>query len=390
MSPDVIVIGGGVMGAWTALELQRSGRDVLLLDAYGFGHPRATSGDHSRIMRSSHGQDAFHARWAREARDAWIALGDAAGQEVFVQSGALWFARAEDGFESASLATLRSLGIPAERLSPSETAQRWPGTRTDDLAFALYEPEGGLLRAKLGVELASRAVERAGGRREIAAVERPAGPGPRLGAIRTRDGRTLTAGAFVFACGPWLPSLFPDVVGDRIAVTKQNVFYVGTAPGDTRWSAPPFPSWVDYATTFYGLGAVDGGGVKVGTDAYGGRWDPDTGERIVDPDAISTIRAYLATRFPDLAAAPVVETRVCQYETTPDSHFIIDRHPEWDDTWLVGGGSGHGYKHGPVIGRHVRRLLDGHQPEGDERAFLRDRPLASPSGLRTMADAPSR
>jgi glycine/D-amino acid oxidase-like deaminating enzyme len=383
---DVIVIGGGVMGTWTALELQRSGRQVLLLDAYGFGNPRASSADHSRIMRSSHGHDTFHARWAREAREAWIALGDESGQPVFVQAGALWFARREDGFEAASLATLRALGIPAERLTPSEVADRWPGTRTDDLAFALYEPEGGLLRAKLGVELAAAAVERVGGRREIVAVEPPAGRGSRLGAIRTRDGRVLTAGAFVFACGPWLPKLFPGVIGDRIAVTKQNVLYVGPGAGDARWSAPGFPSWVDYESTFYGIGAVDGGGVKVGTDSYGGTWDPDTGERLVDPDAISTIRAYLAIRLPELAAAPVVESRVCQYETTPDSHFIIDRHPDWDDTWLVGGGSGHGYKHGPVIGRHVRRLLDRHAPEGDEQRFRLDRAPAAPAGLRTVAD----
>lgn len=386
MSPDVIVVGAGVMGAWTALELRRAGRDVLLLDAYGFGHPRATSADASRILRSAHGADVFHARWAREAREAWIAFGELSGDPIFVQAGMLWFARRDDGFETASERTLAALGIPFEHLAPAEIEARWPGIRASDLAFALFEPEGGLLRARAGVAAVAEQFEREGGRRAVEAVEAPAGNGPRLGAIRTRSGAWIAAGAFVFASGPWLPALFPDVVGDRIRVTKQSVYYLGAAPGDTRWSAPSFPSWVDYDTSFYGLPAVDGGGVKVATDAYGGPWDPDRGERLVDPDALEPVRAYARTRLPELADAPVVETRVCQYETTADSHFLIDRHPAWDDVWLVGGGSGHGYKHGPVIGRHVRRLLDGHEPQDEERSFLLDRAAAAPAGLRTVAD----
>jgi sarcosine oxidase len=390
VSPDVVVIGAGVMGVWTALELRRAGREVVLLDAYGFGHPRATSADHSRILRASHGDDAFHARWSREAREAWIAFAGASGTPVFVEAGMLWFGRREDGFEAASERTLRGLGIPVEHLQPDEIEARWPGVRADDLTFALYEPEGGLLRARAGIVAVAEAFEREGGERAIDGVLPPSGAGPRLGSVSTTSGAVIAAGAFVFACGPWLPALFPAVVGDRIRVTKQNVHYFGPARGDTRWAVPRFPAWVDYDTSFYGLGAVDGGGVKVATDAYGGRWDPDAGERLVDPDALPPVRAYCRTRFPELADAPVVEARVCQYETTADSHFIIDRHPGYADVWLVGGGSGHGYKHGPVIGRHVRRLLDGHQPEGDERRFLLDRPLAGPAGLRTVADAATR
>jgi glycine/D-amino acid oxidase-like deaminating enzyme len=390
VNPDVVVIGAGVMGVWTALELRRAGREVLLLDAYGFGHPRATSADQSRIMRASHGADRFHATWSREAREAWIALGEATGDPLFIQAGMLWFTRRADGFEAASEATLRSLGIPVEHLPPAEIEARWPGTRAGDLAFALFEPEGGVLRARAGIVAVAAAVEREGGRREIEGVAPPQGGGSRLGTIRTQSGRSIAAGAFVFAAGPWLPRLFPDVVGDRIRVTKQSVHYLGPAPGDTRWAAPRFPSWVDYDTSFYGLGAVDGGGVKVATDAYGGDWDPDGGERLVDPDALPPVRDYCRTRFPELADAPVVESRVCQYETTADSHFLIDRHPRYEDVWLVGGGSGHGYKHGPMIGRHVRRLLDGHVPEGEERRFLLDRAAAPPAGLRTVADAVSR
>lgn len=385
-SPDVVVVGAGVMGAWTAVELRRTGRDVLLLDAYGFGHPRATSGDDTRILRSSHGDDGFYARWSREARAIWGAFGREHGVELFVQAGALWFARTADGFEAASEATLRTLDIPVEHLSTDEVTHRWPGIRVDDLTWALFEPEGGLLLARRGVETVARAARQAGADVRIAAVRPPEPTSTaHLGALTTLDGSRIAAGAFVFACGPWLPQLFPDVVGDRIRVTKQNVHYLGPAAGDARWMAPHFPSWVDYATTFYGIGAVAGSGVKVATDSYGPPFDPSAPDRFVDPEALPPVREYCRVRFPDLADAPVVETRVCQYETTEDAHFVIDRHPSLDDVWLVGGGSGHGYKHGPLIGRYVTRLLDGHQPTDEERRFSWTRDRSTPSHLRTSA-----
>lgn len=384
---DLVVVGAGTMGAWTALHAVRSGRRVLLLDAYGAGNPRASSGDETRIIRASHGDDAFYARWSRAAREDWIALGRDVGRELFVEAGALWFATREDGFEQASAATLERLGIPVELLAPAEIAARWPHIRADDLAFALFEPEAGLLLARDGVRAAAERAGVEGAAVETAAVRPGATTEERLTAIVTADGRHIAADAFVFACGPWLPSLFPDVVGDRIRVTKQSIHYLGPPPGDTRWQAPAFPSWVDYDAAFYGIGAVSGGGVKVATDSYGPPFDPDRGERIVDPGAIDPVRRYCARRFPDLADAPVVETRVCQYETTPDTHFLIDRHPVWSNAWLVGGGSGHGFKHGPSIGRHVVALLDGHEPTGEERRFALARHGAAPSGLRTRADA---
>src|SRR5919197_5187170 len=142
---DLVVVGAGTMGAWTALHAARDGRSTLLVDAYGVGHPRATSGDETRIIRSSHGSDAYYTRWSRAAREAWIELGDEVGERIFVQAGALWFAHRDDGFESASLATLTADGIPAERLDQPEIEARWPVVSAGDLAFAIFEPEGGLL-----------------------------------------------------------------------------------------------------------------------------------------------------------------------------------------------------------------------------------------------------
>lgn len=385
-SRDVVVVGAGVMGAWTALQARRQGRSVTLVDAFGAGHSRATSGDETRIIRSSHGADPFYSRWAREAREAWIALGASAGEPIFVEAGALWFAHAGDGFEAASHATLTSLGIPVERLTPGEVSARWPGVASGDLAFAVFEPEAGLLMARRGVMAAVRQFEAEGGQVALGWAEPGTVRSGRLHEVRTADGERLRAEQFVFAAGPWLPRLFPDVLGAVIRVTKQDVMFIGAPAGDARFGAEQLPCWVDYGAAFYGIPAVDGRGLKLAPDRYGPVFDPSNGERIVDPESVRLARRYLARRFPDLAGAPVVETRVCQYETTPDTHFVIDRHPGLDNVWLVGGGSGHGFKHGPVIGRHVAGRLDGADPGPGEERFGLDHVRTPKAGMRTGAD----
>jgi glycine/D-amino acid oxidase-like deaminating enzyme len=196
----------------------------------------------------------------------------------------------------------------------------------------------------------------------------------------------MAADQFVFAAGPWLPRLFPDVAGPLIRVTKQDVVFIGPPAGDDRFGATRLPCWVDYSAAFYGLPATDGRGMKLAPDRYGPVFDPSHGERIVDPESVRLARRYLARRFPELIDAPVVETRVCQYETTPDTHFVIDRHPAFDNVWLVGGGSGHGFKHGPVIGRHVVGRLGGADVAPGEERFGLGHVREPRPGMRTGGD----
>lgn len=380
---DLVVVGAGVMGAWIALRARREGWRTTLIDAFGAGHARATSGDETRIIRASHSDDPFYSRWSREALTGWNALADSIGETLFVPAGVLWLAHDEGGWEASSEATLRGEGIPVERLSPDDVAARWPQMRSEDLAFAIFEPEAGILMARRGVAAVARTFEGEGGRFELGWAEAGAAAGRRLLDITLSDGRRHAAAEFVFAAGPWLPRLFPEAVGDLVRVTKQDVLFIGSPAGDARFSAGSLPCWLDSDGAVYGLPAVDGRGMKVGPDRYGPPFDPTEGERIVDPESVDLVRSYLAWRFPDLADAPVVETRVCQYESTPDSQFIIDRHPEFDNVWIVGGGSGHGFKHGPVIGRYVVGRINGAGIGPGEERFRLDRPRARTDNPRT-------
>jgi sarcosine oxidase len=389
---DLLVVGAGVMGSFTAYWAQSAGgRRVTLLDAWGAGHARATSSDETRISRAAHGDDRLYTRWSRHAREHWLRFEAEWGSRLWVPCGVLWFAHREDAFEALSMEALAAEGVPHERLDRDELARRWPQLGLDDgVAFALYEPEAGALMARRGCRAATSAFQRGGGTYAIAGVRPGRVAGGRLLDVEDLDGARWSADSFVFAAGPWLPRLFPDVLGHVVRVTKQDVLYFGPPAGDTRFDAAALPAWADYDAAYWGIGAVEQRGFKVGPDRLGPIFDPTNGERVVDPESVRLARAYLRRRFPDLAGQPVAETRVCQYESTVDGHFLIARHPELENVWLVGGGSGHGYKHGPRIGEFVVARLDGAaegEQEGDLEARFRIGPRAPGNAARTGGDA---
>ncbi len=186
----------------------------------------------------------------------------------------------------------------------------------------------------------------------------PKGSG-RLQSLAMIGGAEISARTFVFACGPWLPKVFPDVLGELIYVTRQEVFFFGLPAGDSRFEPPHMPAWIDFTNLVYSVPDVGGSGLKIAIDAHGAEFDPDAGERVITEEGLAAVREHLAQRVPALAHAPLLDARVCQYENTSNGDFLIDRHPAWENLWLVGGGSGHGFKHGPAIGEYVAGVISG-------------------------------
>jgi glycine/D-amino acid oxidase-like deaminating enzyme len=179
----------------------------------------------------------------------------------------------------------------------------------------------------------------------------------------------------VFACGPWLGQLFPDVVGRRIIATRQEVFFFGTPAGDTRYDVGTLPAWVHIGERLvYGLPSHERRGLKVADDTAGDEVDPTTMERSPSAAGLAGARAILGARFPAMANAPLVEARVCQYEASSDGHFLVDRHPGLENVWLVGGGSGHGFKMGPAVGEHVAAVVQGRAAVHSLFAYQRLKP----------------
>jgi sarcosine oxidase len=342
---QVVIVGAGTFGASLAWWLARAGERVTLVDQFEPGDRRATSGGETRLIRCSHGADADYTAMARRARGLWRELEAESGEELMLDRGVAWFAHTEDGWDAASERTLAALGIPVERLSVDEATRLYPSLRGDDLAFVLLEPEAGALRAQRAVQaLAQRAV--ADGARLVRGRARPEGAAAVL-----EDGTRLEGDAVVWACGGWLAGLFGDLVSLR--VTRQELLFFDGGPA---WRG--VPGWVDYDRAMYGTGDIDGLGVKAALDIDGTSLDPDA-ELVDTPTTEAGVRAYLRDRFPALEHAPLAEARACRYELSPDSHFVAGQHPEHAGVWLLGGGSGHGFKHVPAMAELMAGALAG-------------------------------
>ncbi len=352
---DVAVIGAGVFGAWTAYHLQRRGSKTILVDSYGPSNSRASSGGESRVIRMGYGSDKIYTQWSIRSLVQWKEFFQSTGEELFHPTGVLWLAKDGDRNVAASLETLSKAGVKAEKLALQDMEKRFPQIAVEDLAWGLYEPDSGVLMARRAVQAVVREATKLGADYCQGAVQTPTGSG-QVHSVATLNGETLQAGALVFACGAWLPKVFPDLLGPRIFPTRQEVFYFGVPAGAASFRPPAFPVWMTMGEV-YGLPDLENRGAKIACDRHGPAIDPDTAERTPSAESLAEMRAYLGRRFPALRNAPLLESRVCQYENTSNGDFLIDRHPDFSNVWLVGGGSGHGFKHGPALGEYVTALI---------------------------------
>lgn len=356
---DVAVVGAGVFGAWTAWHLARRGKRVVLVEAYGPAHSRASSGGETRIIRMGYGADGLYTRWSQRSLVQWKEFSGAVRQPLFLETGVLWMAGKNDARLRETAATLKRCGVVFEEYDRGALEERYPQIGLEDITKGIFEPKSGVLLARRAVAAVVEDAVRLGAEYRCARVVDPREAGA-VEHITTSDGERIVAGQFVFACGAWLGKVFPDVLGGRIFPSRQEVFFFGIPAGEKRFAPPALPTWLFQEDLVYGMPDIESRGLKIAFDEHGEYVDPDSLSRIVSPGMTVMVRKYVAGRFPALRDAPIVETRVCQYENTSNGDFLIDRHPEMENVWFAGGGSGHGFKHGPAVGEYVAgQLLDG-------------------------------
>lgn len=361
---SVIVVGAGIWGSSLALRLAENGWRVTLVEQHKPGHVRQASAGETRLLRCAHGSDDWYARLAWRARDGWRKLGERVGEELYVEAGMVWFAQDHAGWERTSAETMDTLDIPHKILDPEEGARFFPDFSADGLAFLLWEPNAGVIRARRATQVTARLAVNAG----VTLIHGKAQP---YGNGVVVNGEVVRADRVVWAGGAWMGEQFEL----PLTVTKQDTLHWAVPQ---EWSTPGTPAWIDYDASAYGHGDVDGVGMKATSDAEGGPFEPESGERVVDAESVAVARSYLARRFPALADVPVLFSQVCQYALTPDAEWII--HEVEPGVWVFCGDSGHGFKHAPALAEYVAAVIEGDQAP-EPRFGLHER---TPSrGLRT-------
>ncbi len=360
ITADVAVIGAGVFGGWTALCLREMGHSVVLIDQYGPGNSKSSSGGEVRGMRAAYGDREYYTRWAIAAMEQWKIREAEFGTKLYFESGVLGVSRTQPAQTVRSI--FDRLKFPYEVLTREELTKRWPQIATEDSAevVGFYQPRGGTLKAHASCVAVASAFQKKGGRFVLAKASLAPTSQGRLQRVRLSSGETVSAGTFIFAAGPWLLTMFPELLDRKLRVAKSGHGMVGVPPELSRdYSYPVLPN------TNAMLPNVDGLGLAVMMTVGTTPVDPDTHDRVPTPEAKAEVLARTAQWFPALKGQPFINAHVCQLDSTVDANFIVDRHPGFDDVWIAGGGSDHGFKFGPVTGDYVAHRVVGRdtQPE---------------------------
>lgn len=395
----IVVIGAGVWGTSTALELAKRGAQVVLVDQYGPGNSRSTSGDETRGIRSSYGDRAgatgeLWTRWAREAIRRWKAFdaehGPRFGTRYFYETGDVIMRERAEPFTTRTAELWTQLGVRFERVSTDDARRRWPMINSERYSEILYEPDAGVARARASVHALVALARDAGVDFRLGRVTPGEVVGGKMTEVRLDDGTRLGADAFVFACGPWLRKVFAGLLENRMRLPLGHVCYFGTPVGDQRYFAPNIPSWNVPGVTGWGALPVDSRGFRVrgafaaprpqpapGAEAAPPPagppaapapqdprlQDPDLSPRWSSEDRIEGSRRVLQQVFPALADAPLLETRSCHYESSSNRNFIVDRLPGAENAWVTGAGQAEGFKFAPLLGEFGAKRVLGEQTE---------------------------
>ena len=362
--PDYLIVGAGIYGVAAALTLAERGRRVTLLDPGPIPHPLAASTDISKTIRLAYGSDADYLQLADRAVDGWHAWNARFADTLYHEVGVTMLTRApltEDSFEYQSIVQLRAHGHAPERLNADEITRRFPAWKPGAFVDGFFQPRAGYAESGRVVTALIAAAQQAGVTLlGSTAAGRLLLENGRVTGVITAQGEPIRAGMTIVCAGAWTPYLVPDLQ-PIMKATGHPVFHL-RPPDPAPFMAPNLVCFTAdisrsgwYGFPYHPREKV----VKIANHGVGQRLHPTDDPRVVGEADERVLRAMLAETFPALVDAPIVYTRRCLYNDTLDEHFLIDRHPQLAGLTVAAGGSGHGFKFGPLLGDLIADAAEG-------------------------------
>lgn len=361
---DLLVVGAGVFGLTTALEMQARGYHVAVIDPGPLPHPLAASTDISKIVRMEYGADEAYMELAELAYQGWFRWNEELGEALFHNVGVTMLTRtpmAPGEFEYESYHMLHKRGHTPERLTAEDITQRYPAWKAGAFVDGFFHAQGGYVESGRVIAALARLAETKGvNLYPDQKVEVVLKEGQQAQGVRTHTGNILYAEHVVVASGAWTALLLPELA-PFLKATGHPVFHLKPANPDL-FTPPNFNVFTAdiNRTGWYGFPLHPREGViKIGNHGVGQVLHPEQDQRLVTNNDIERLRTFLTETFPTLQDVPIVSTRRCLYVDTPDGDFWIDRHPQWAGITVATGDSGHGFKFAPVLGKLIADAVEG-------------------------------
>ncbi len=363
--PKALVAGAGIMGCWTAYFLHQKGFEVSICDPFGAGNPRASSGGETRLIRHMYGEDTLYFDMAKRSMELWRNTGKTLGKALYKNTGLLIFSEKETyEYAEKSRALYKQAGLQLEKISIEALSETYPFIASNDLDHAILDTQAGYL---LAADSCNTIVDHllSKGVKWVASAAKPGDyKKGELQSVVLSDGSIVKADRYIFANGPWMAETFPDLLKGKLRVTRQPVFFFGGPAGFAAKLDKPFPVWMnrdaENKERCYGVFDTYKNSFKLAyTQLNETIIDPTSSSRTTTAQEVEHARYLMEKRFPFMREAPLLYTKVCQHTDTLDKHFILGKHSEVENLWLLGGGSGHAFKHGPALGEQMANAVEG-------------------------------
>lgn len=359
---DVIVVGGGIIGTSSAYYLSKRDMRVALLDQGAISNPQASSCDHGRIFRLTHGKDSFYTDLASRTLPMWKQFQQDAREELLLQNGVLELATGDGRYEDAGYKVLKELGLNATHTKSQAVCERYRVLRRRGFRFAVGHSEGGMVWARRAIEAFARMAQKSGARLETGAkIQRIIKKKEGVVGLKDSKGRVWKAKNFVFAAGAWTKDILKSF-GLPLTVTRQEHLYLRPPRNQGRYRPTHLPAFVVNAKGFQGLPVHIHGFMKVGVFKRGPVVRQLSMPLEPDKKFENKARKFLKEYFPDLFDFTDMEGKVYLYTRTPDGDFILDRLPGQPNAWVAAGFAGNGPMFAPLVGQTVAQLVVGEKP----------------------------